>query len=156
MLRCLYSFGFPRIDHTLGSGNEPTHCRSTKWTFGQHTSWSWTSSTTRPYCWCTCTFRSTTRRLSSDNQPPRDHRTYRTRSCSPTLEWQPLVGQFHIYPSRSPFILSWRPLSRSTSRRPSSIPHFGIQPLQISLVSTSSLRSTWQTDDSSTTAIQWA
>ena len=156
MLRCLYSFGFPRIDHTLGSGNEPTHSRSTKWTFGQHTSWSWTSSTTRPYCWCTCTFRSPTRRLSSDNQPPRDHRTYRTRSCSPTLEWQPLVGQFNIYPSRSPFILSWKPLSRSTSRRPSSIPHFGIQPLQISLVSTSSLRSTWQTDDSSTTAIQWA
>ncbi len=156
MLRCLYSFCFPRIDHTLGSGNEPTHSRSTQWTFGQPPSWSWTSSTTRSYRWYTCIFRSTTRRLSSDNQPSRDHRTYRTRSCSPTLEWQPLVGQFNIYPSRSPFILSWRPLSRSTSRRPSSIPHFGIQPLQISLVSTSSLRSTWQTDDSSTTAIQWA
>ena len=96
LLRCLYSLGFPRIDHTLGSGSEPTHCRSTKWTSGQHTSWSWTSSTTWPCRWCTCTFRSTTRRLSSDNQPPRDHRTYRTRSCSPTLERQPFVGQFNI------------------------------------------------------------
>ena len=30
MLRCLHSFGFPRIDHTHRTGNAPIHCRSTK------------------------------------------------------------------------------------------------------------------------------
>ena len=35
-------------------------------------------------------------------------------------------------------------LEINIAKAKSSIPHFGIQPLQISLVSTSSLRSTWQ------------
>ena len=152
MLCCLYSFGLPGLDHTPGSGDKPTHCRSTNWT----TSWSWTSSTTWPYRWHTCTFRRTSRRLSSNNQPPRDHRTCLTRSCSPTLARQCFLGQLNLQPSRSPFLLSRRPFSRSAPWRPTSFSKLGIQPLQISLVNTLPLRSTWPTVDYSATAIQWA
>ena len=156
LLRGLHSFGFPGVDHTHGTGHTSTHCCSTEWTSGKPTCWSWTNSTTQPYYWFTCTFTPTTNRLQSDNHPPRGCRPRSFRLWSQALEQQPLLGRHNVHPSRPSFILPWRLLSRPSSRRLCSLPHFGTQFLQISLVNTTSLRRTLQSDEDPEKATQWA
>ena len=146
MLCCLHSLGFPGPDHTPDGWDQCTH--GTSW-------WSCTSSTTWPSCRRPRTFGTTSRRLSRHTLPPRDRCVWFSRSCSPILARHCFLGQFDLQPPRSPFLLSWRPLSRPAPWRPTSFSTFDIS-LQISLVNSLPLRSTGTSIDYSTTAIQWA